>query len=234
MNIFSSEKLEAIILCGGLGTRFREVDDKIPKSLAVVSGKPIIRWLIDDLIELGFSRIILATGHLSKQIENYVGKEIGKICIFSSEHKSLGTGGAIKNAQKLIKSKKFFVLNGDSRIKFNFIKLFEFHNKMNSDMSLLLSSKVNGQDYGNVVIEKNLKIVSFNEKGISAKTNLTNTGVYCMNIDLLEDMEKNTFYSLENDLLPTWVNKKKVYGKVVDRIFTDIGTYERFKNASFS
>ena len=41
--------LDIIILCGGLGTRFRGVDDKIPKSLGNVSGKPIIRWLIDDI-----------------------------------------------------------------------------------------------------------------------------------------------------------------------------------------
>ena len=32
-----------IILCDVLGTRFRWVDDNIPKSLGHVSGKPIIR-----------------------------------------------------------------------------------------------------------------------------------------------------------------------------------------------
>ena len=65
--------IQTLILCGGLGTRFRSVSEDIPKSLAVVSGKPILSWLIGDLKKNKIKDIILATGHLSSNIEKYVG-----------------------------------------------------------------------------------------------------------------------------------------------------------------
>ena len=41
--------LKVVILCGGLGTRFQSISTTIPKSLAMVSGKPLLKWLLDDL-----------------------------------------------------------------------------------------------------------------------------------------------------------------------------------------
>ena len=76
---------ESIILCGGLGTRFREVSEEIPKALAVVSGKPILSWLVDDLTNIGINKIVLATGYLSEEIEKFVEKNNLKNCIISKE-----------------------------------------------------------------------------------------------------------------------------------------------------
>ena len=41
---------DTLILCGGLGTRFRVVREEIPKVLAPVQGTPLIDLLLDDLI----------------------------------------------------------------------------------------------------------------------------------------------------------------------------------------
>ena len=62
---------DAIILCGGLGTRFREVMDDRPKGLAPVAGKPILELLVDDLVSQGIKRIILCVGHLRGHIIDY-------------------------------------------------------------------------------------------------------------------------------------------------------------------
>ena len=65
-----------LILCGGLGTRFKDVRNDIPKALAPINGKPFIDLLLDDLVYQGFTRIIFATGHLSNQIEQHVKQRI--------------------------------------------------------------------------------------------------------------------------------------------------------------
>ena len=224
---------KVLILCGGLGTRFRSVDDSIPKSLGVVSGKPILKWLIEDLINQGFSKIILATGHLSEKIENFVNNEFIEHCIVSKEKSELGTGGALKNAESFLSNESFLVLNGDSRIKYQFQNLFKFHFEKKADMSLLLSSVISGNDYGNIKLSKTAKIEEFQEKINSNDTSFINSGVYCINPLLLKDMTKDKYYSLEKDLLPKWINKKNIFGQVVNLPFTDIGTLERFKKASF-
>ena len=74
--------------------------------MAVVSGKPILSWLIGDL-KNKIKDIILATGHLSSNIEKYVGNEFHNSFKISKENKPLGTGGAIKNAEYLLKVKIF-------------------------------------------------------------------------------------------------------------------------------
>ena len=115
---------DALILCGGLGTRFRVVREDIPKALAPVQGTPFIDLLLDDLIAQGFSRIILATGHLGDQLENYVKQRTDAEYVISKEPKTLGTGGAIKYAEKHFQSSEIMVMNGDSRTNFNFLLVF--------------------------------------------------------------------------------------------------------------
>ena len=120
---------DVLILCGGLGTRFREVRKDIPKALAPIQGTSFIDLLLNDLVDQGFRRIILATGHISSQIEQYVKRRRDAEYIISSEPKPLGTGGAIKLAEQHIRSDLILILNGDSRILLDYneiINLQEF------------------------------------------------------------------------------------------------------------
>ena len=227
------KKYEAIILCGGLGTRFREVSDNTPKILADVSGKKVLEWLVEDLISIGIKKIILATGYLSSEIELFIKKMNFKNFIVSREDKPLGTGGAIKNAEKYISGNNFFVLNGDSRIKYNFFNLLRFHLHNKADMSLLLSSITKGSDFGKVKISVNKKILGFTEKKNNYDFPFINSGVYCMEKSILEEIKFNCKCSLENELLPQWVKEKRVFGHTVNIPFVDIGTRERYFEANF-
>ncbi|MCJ7509172.1 MAG: sugar phosphate nucleotidyltransferase, partial [candidate division Zixibacteria bacterium] len=112
--------MQALILCGGLGKRLRPLTRKIPKSMLPVAGKPFLEYLIKLLKQNGIKEIILCTGYLHNKLKDYFGdgEKFGVNIQYSREHFPLGTGGAIKNAEKLIKS-RFFVLNGDSYINLN-------------------------------------------------------------------------------------------------------------------
>ena len=72
MSVVTTGDIDVLILCGGLGTRFKDVRNDIPKALAPINGKPFIDLLLDDLVYQGFTRIILATGYLSNQVELHV------------------------------------------------------------------------------------------------------------------------------------------------------------------
>ena len=63
---------DVFILCGGQGTRFREVREDIPKALAPINQVPFLDLLVDDLVNQGCRRIILGTGYLSDQIEFHI------------------------------------------------------------------------------------------------------------------------------------------------------------------
>lgn len=61
-----------IILAGGLGTRLHSVtEDKIPKCMVNIYGKPFLARLLDYYTEQGFSSFTILTNHLEDVIKKY-------------------------------------------------------------------------------------------------------------------------------------------------------------------
>ena len=59
---------EAVILCGGKGTRLRNVVSDVPKPLAPINGTPFLSILMHSLVVQGIKRIILASGYMHQKI----------------------------------------------------------------------------------------------------------------------------------------------------------------------
>ena len=230
MSEISFEKTDVLILCGGLGTRFREVRDDIPKSLAPVKGIPFIDLILNDLVSQGFCRIILGTGHLSSKLENYFQHRLDAEYIISCESKPLGTGGAIKFAENYFCSNQVLILNGDSRITFCIRELLNFHTNHQAEMSILLSSITTGNEYGHVKVNEECRVTSFCEKYTENSSSGINAGVYLINRSLIKNLDPQVKYSLEKDCLPSWVRRHRIFGMVTDMPVYDIGTPERYKN----
>ena len=108
----------AFVLCGGLGTRLRAVLSDRPKSMAPVAGVPFLDLLLQTLRAEGIQEVILGTGYMAEQIERHFGNGQGlDLSIrYSHENEPLGTGGALKLAEKLL-SDPVLVLNGDSYVE---------------------------------------------------------------------------------------------------------------------
>ena len=218
---------DVLILCGGLGTRFRQVQDDIPKALAPIQGTPFIDLLLKDLVDQGFRRIILATGHLSSQLEQYVQRRRDAEYIISCEPKPMGTGGAIKLAEQHIRSDIFLILNGDSRILLCYKDMMNFHLHLKSDFTICLSNINDKSDFGSVCLNDKKRIISFNEKKIN-NNSFANAGVYCVNKKLLNNIEKKKYFSIENYLIPNWLKTYKIFGYETNLKFYDIGTKDRY------
>ena len=227
----NTEIADVFILCGGQGTRFRAVREDIPKALAPINGVPFLDLLLNNLIAQECQRIILGTGYRSEQIEAHIQKRSDVEYLISGEEVPLGTGGAIQNALPLFKSEQVLVLNGDSYIAFSIQALIDFHKTQQADATILLSSTIEGEDYGNVVIEENQRIRSFQEKPRESNGQLINAGVYCLQKDLIQRQQAGSA-SLETDWFPRWLANERVFGMVLSESFYDIGTPERYEFAN--
>ena len=226
----NTEIPDVFILCGGQGTRFRAVREDIPKALAPINGNPFINLLLDQLVEQGCQRIILGTGYLGEQLESHVRHRNDANYLISREMQPLGTGGAIRHALPLLKSKQVLVLNGDSYIPFSAQGLVDFHKTQQADATILLSSSTQGQEYGHVKLGDNQQVISFQEKFENSRTQLINAGVYCLNKGLIKDQPEGNA-SLEKDWFTQWLCDKRMLGMVLPESFYDIGTLERFELA---
>jgi NDP-sugar pyrophosphorylase family protein len=108
--------LPIAILAGGLATRLGPLTANLPKSMLPVQGEPFIAHQLRLLQRKGARRVVLCTGHLGEQIEEFVGdgSRFGLQVAYSREDgRLLGTGGALRKAAALL-GEAFLVIYGDS------------------------------------------------------------------------------------------------------------------------
>ena len=71
----SSKKIkQAIIFCGGKGTRLGKVTEIVPKPLIIINSKPFLYYLLRKLENEGVDQVILLTGYLSEKFEKFLSK----------------------------------------------------------------------------------------------------------------------------------------------------------------
>ena len=96
--------MQAMIFAAGLGTRLKPLTDRIPKALVSVGGAPLLKRVIFQLKDAGFTRIVVNVHHFSNQIIDYLhdNDNFGlDIHISNETDKLLETGGGIKKAWPL-------------------------------------------------------------------------------------------------------------------------------------
>jgi NDP-sugar pyrophosphorylase family protein len=125
--------MDAVVLCGGAGTRVQEVtNNEIPKILIPIKGVPFIDYMIDALLMACINTIYFAAGYHGDQIEDYIKNKLsyaqrryGQFEVIVEQHPR-GTGGALKGIMGFYWKKKshILVVNGDTVVygpKFPFI-----------------------------------------------------------------------------------------------------------------
>ncbi|MBI4521782.1 MAG: NTP transferase domain-containing protein [Gemmatimonadetes bacterium] len=95
--------MKAIIPMAGLGTRLRPLTHTTAKPLLRVAGKPVMSYVLDDLLPLGVREIVFIVGYLRDVVEQYVHDEYPQIrAHFVEQHVLDGTAGAVKLAQPYV------------------------------------------------------------------------------------------------------------------------------------
>lgn len=221
---------DVIILCGGLGTRLRSVVADKPKVLADVAGKPFLDYQIEKLKDLGFSRIVLAVGHLKEQvIERYCGDPA---IYFSEEDVPLGTGGAVRKAAAAACSDHVLVMNGDSVVDFSFPHFWDFHQRTGAKISILASRARDRKDAGNLECDQRGRVVSFREKAVAVGNDpLISAGVYLIQKSAVSDFPRTSPLSIEYDVFPAFVAGLSCFAYSIEGSVLDIGTPERYRMA---
>ena len=99
--------MQAMIFAAGLGTRLKPLTDRIPKALVRVGGEPLLKRVIFQLKDAGFTRIVVNVHHFSNQITDYLKENDNfgmDIRISDETDKLLETGGGIRKAWSLFDS----------------------------------------------------------------------------------------------------------------------------------
>ncbi len=224
--------ITALVLCGGLGTRLRQVVGEVPKALAPIAGRPFLDYQLHILKDQGVKDVILCTGHAADQIEAFCGKgeQWGLRLNFSKETQPLGTAGAIKNAESLVEADRLLILNGDSFLGFELNALIAAQLKQRARLTLALVEVPDRSRYGSVCVSDYGCVTAFGEKGCKGP-GLVNGGVYLMQRSVLSEIPGGRALSLEQEVFPQLIGKG-LGGIRVSGPFLDIGTPEAYAAAA--
>jgi NDP-sugar pyrophosphorylase family protein len=231
------QNLQAVILCGGLGTRLKGRLPGTPKSLAPISGRPFLEYLLCDLVTVGLRNIVLCTGHGGTEIQGHFGdgEKYGAAIHYSEEKESLGTGGALKNAEALIRSDPFLLLNGDTLLEIDYGRLISKHSKAGAAVTLALTQVQDGSRYGNVMLLPNGQVKDLREKPREPVSNGEPVWIYggicCLDQQIFSEISPAPpAVSLERDILPK-LTGRGLFAELFTGFFLDIGIPQDYERA---
>lgn len=219
--------MQVAILAGGLATRLGAVAQKNPKSMVQILGRPFLEYQLEFLKKGGIRDIILCTGHLGEQIENYFGdgSRFGVSIQYSREDSRLGTAGALKKAEGLLDD-TFFTLYGDSYLFVNFeatMSFFKSRNKL-----ALMSVYKNHDKYkrSNTAVEGEL-VKKYSTRSRTTDMVYIEYGANIFRKEILE-MIPEGYYTLGR-LFQRLIEKREILAYEVEKRFYEVGSLRLLK-----
>lgn len=226
------QKLTAVILVGGPGTRLQPLTNDRPKSVLPVLNRPFLEHFIAYLKHYGVENIILTLSYLPDVIREYLGNgsRYGVRLTYCLEEEPLGTAGAVKNAEEFLDG-TFFVLNGDVFTDMNLGDMLAYHRARKAKATISLTWVDDPSAFGVVETNEENRVKRFIEKPPreEATTNWINAGTYVLEPGVLDYVPSNTHYMFEKGLYPDLLNKgEPVYGYPFRGYWLDMGTPEKY------
>ena len=224
---------QAVILCGGLGSRLGELTREMPKPLLPIDGVPFLQILIQEIARFGVTEFLLLASYRSEQIQNFaenVGAQIGRQInvTVAIEPEGAGTGGALFFAAQLLEE-TFFLFNGDTLAEVN-LHALAFLLAANSDaLGAIALRPLPKRDRYDTVILHGSRISHFGGSKTSHGPALINAGAYVFTRALIERITGPC--SFEQELLPVVAREGRLRGLVTDSFFLDIGIPADFVRA---
>jgi len=221
---------DAIVLCGGAGTRLRSVTGDAPKSLATIGDRPFLDILINQLRRHGFEHVILAVGYQRDLIRSHFESRKHDVSLeYSIESTPLGTGGALRNAVEFVKSEALLIMNGDSYTDADLSAFVATHRESQADLSVVVVPTDGRVDCGLVSADPTGKVLGFKEKQSATGRQYVNAGIYMVDKKILYEMPANQRVSLEEELFPRLLAEgRNVRTFHYSGRCIDIGTPERY------
>ena len=216
----------AVILAGGKGSRIKKYLKNTIKPLIKIGNKSIIEILLKKICKYNFKKVFIIAGHKGHLLKKkYNNKSINftKIeCLI--EKTPMDTGGALSLLKFKINS-DFILFNSDSIFDFDLSKFKFVYKKSLIKIALTKNNNyLSNKKLSNLILKKNLI-------KIRKKNSLMNGGVYLIRKEMINTIPKKKI-SLENQILPSLINKKKVEGSFYKNFFYDIGTPKNLINAN--
>jgi glucose-1-phosphate cytidylyltransferase len=183
--------MQVVILCGGQGTRIRDVADDIPKPMIPIGDRPILWHIMKCYAHFGFTDFVLCLGYKGGEIKQYFldyhlansdfSLELGcptrlqvhgnspegdwRVTLAETGLDSM-TGCRVKRIEKYITGEHFLLTYGDGVADVNLRALVDYH-QSHGKIGTVTAVRPPGR-FGEIDLD-GLQVSEFNEKPLLAR-----------------------------------------------------------------
>ena len=218
-----------LVMAGGQGIRMRPFTDVLPKPLIPVNKKPMILNIFDKFKKYNFNNFLVSMRSDEHMLNNYLNQFQKKYRInYLREKKPLGSAGCLKNLKK--QNEPFFMVNCDTLLQINPIKLLNFHKERNSILTIVACLKSHKIPYGQCETDKSGFLKSIKEK--PSDKILTNVGMYVFDPQIKSLLPKEDFFNMDILINNILKRKKKIsIFPIPESDWKDSGTWDNYFSA---
>ncbi|MFZ5973967.1 MAG: sugar phosphate nucleotidyltransferase [Bacillota bacterium] len=224
--------MQAVIMAGGVGNRLRPLTCRIPKPMVPLMDRPVMEYAVGHLKKHGILDVAVTLQYLPEVITDYFkdGSQFGMNIRYFYEDKPLGTAGSVRQAAADFKD-TFVVLSGDGLTDIDISSAMRFHSEKGAMATLVLKRMDSPLEFGTVMLNADGSIDRFVEKPTRAQvfSDTVNTGIYILEPEVLEYVEKDIMVDFANDVFPRLLqDNKPLFGFVSENYWCDIGSAETY------
>jgi mannose-1-phosphate guanylyltransferase len=230
--------MQAIVLVGGEGTRLRPLTERVPKPALTLVDRPFLAYMIEWLAGHGVTEVVLACGFLPDVLRAALSDEEERAGVrirYVAEPEPLGTAGAIRFAADALGDdldERFLALNGDVLTDLDLSALLRAHEDWSAAATIGLHPVDDSSAFGLVTSDDAGAVLEFLEKTGESVPGEINAGMYVLQRSVLDLIAPGENVSIERDVFPRLVGNG-LHGLLLDGYWVDIGTPERYRQASW-
>ncbi len=254
----SEMRILVMILSGGEGTRLSILSRKRAKPAVPFAGKyRIIDFTLSNCVNSGIYRVGILTQYRPHSLNDHIrrgrpwdlDRMTGGVTLLQpylgrrASDWYRGTADAIhQNLNFVIRQKPdvVLILSGDHIYKMNYMPFIEYHERKGADMTVA-TINVRPEDahrFGILVVDKDGRVVEFQEKPARPKGTLASMGVYVFNIEVLAErldedaLLPDSTHDFGKDILPRMVEHgDRVFAYPFNDYWVDVGTVHAYWEA---
>lgn len=182
---------KGVILAGGTGSRLYPITHTGPKQLVPVGNVPILRHVIEDMVEAGIEEIGIILGtHGRDEIQQNIGdgRDLNADITYIIQGEPLGLAHAVGCAKDFVEDDPFVVYLGDNIMREGITELVDSFDPAEHAAAIGLQEVEDPTRYGVVALDGD-EIVGFEEKPDDPPSNLALIGVYIFTPKIFEFIE---------------------------------------------